>query len=115
MYGYDYKDGKLTVVPKEAEVGRMIFTDYLGGMGKAALAKKLARHGIPTKNGGKWNENTIVSILDNEKYIGDMCLQKFYTVDSVTKLQKINRGMLPKFYVEGTHEAIIDKDTFDAV
>ena len=65
MYGYDNKNGKLTVVPKEAEVVRMIFTDYLGGMGKAALAKKLARLGIPTKNGGKWNENTVIGILDN--------------------------------------------------
>ena len=115
MFGYVLKDGKLTIIPKEAEAVRMIFADYLGGMGKAAIAKKLTRLGVPAKNGCIWNENSVVGILDNEKYIGDMCLQKFYTVDSVTKLQKVNRGTLPKFYVEGTHEAIIDKATFDAV
>ena len=115
MYGYDYKKGHLTVIPEEAEVVRMIFADYLGGMGRNAIMKKLARLGIPTKTGGRWSETTISSILKNEKFIGDMMLQKGFVSDHITKRVKPNRGELPKYYVEGTHEAIIDKEIFEAV
>ena len=114
VYGYEYKNGLLTVIPEEAEVVRMIFSDYLGGMGKNAIMRKLERLYVPTKNGGRWTENTVASILKNEKHIGDTCLQKGFIADHITKRHKPNRGELPKYYVEGTHEAIIDKETFDA-
>lgn len=115
VYGYDYKNGRLTVIPEEAEVVRMIFTDYLGGMGRNAIMKKLTRLAVPTKTGGRWSESTVMSMLSNEKYIGDMMLQKGYVADHITKRIKPNRGELPMYYVEGTHEAIIDKETFEAV
>lgn len=115
IYGYDYKKGHLTVIPEEAVVVRMIFADYLSGMGRNAIMKKLTRLGIPTKNGGRWSETTVGSILCNEKFIGDMMLQKGYVADHITKRIKPNRGELPMYYVEGTHEAIIDKETFEAV
>ncbi|PKK40483.1 Resolvase domain-containing protein [Clostridiaceae bacterium JG1575] len=115
VYGYDYKNGRLTVIPEEAEVVRMIFTDYLGGMGRNAIMKKLTRLAVPTKTGGHWSESTVMSMLSNEKYIGDMMLQKGYVADHITKRIKPNRGELPMYYVEGTHEAIIDKETFEAV
>lgn len=115
VYGYDYKNGRLTVIPEEAAVVRMIFTDYLGGMGRNAIMKKLTRLAVPTKTGGHWSESTVMSMLSNEKYIGDMMLQKGYVADHITKRIKPNRGELPMYYVEGTHEAIIDKETFEAV
>lgn len=93
----------------------MIFTDYLSGLGKNAIMKKLTRLGVPTKCGGRWSETTAGSILKNEKFIGDMCLQKGYIDDHLKKHWKQNNGELPKFYVEGSHEAIIDRDTFEAV
>ncbi len=115
LYGYDYKDGQLTVVPEEAEVVRLIFAWYLDGMGKPGISKRLTQLGIPAKCGGRWNESTVYGILANEKYLGDMCLQKTYTTDHITKRQRPNKGELPKYYVEGSHEAIIDRDTFEAV
>jgi hypothetical protein len=93
----------------------MIFADYLSGLGKNAIMKKLIRLGVPTKCGGRWSESTVGSILTNEKFIGDMCLQKGFVADHITKRQKPNKGELPMFYVEGNHEAIIDKATFEAV
>ena len=115
VYGYDYNAGKLTVIPEEADVVRMIFADYLSGLGKNAIMKKLIRLGIPTKCGGRWSGNSVVSILTNEKFIGDMCLQKGFVIDHITKSRKHNKGELAKYYVEDNHEAIIDKETFEAV
>ena len=115
IYGYEYNKGNLIVIPEESEVVRMIFNDYLDGMGRNAIMKKLIRLGIPAVCGEPWAENTISRMLRNEKYIGDMCLQKGFITDHITKRYKENKGELPKFYVEGSHEAIIDKKTFEAV
>jgi len=51
-------------------------------------------------------------ILSNEKYIGDALLQKNYTVDILEKKREANKGQVPKYYVEDSHEAIIPKDIF---
>lgn len=115
IYGYDYNNGALTIIPEEAEVVRMIFSDYLGGMGKNAIMKKLVRFGIPTKCGGRWNESTVQSILTNEKFIGDLCLQKKFVADHISKRSVCNTGQLPKYYIDDNHDAIIDRATFEAV
>jgi len=115
VYGYDYQNGNFIIIEEEAEVVRMIFSDYLDGMGRNAIMKKLTRLGIPTKTGGRWTEKTVLSILKNEKYIGDMLLQKGYVLDHISKKKQVNRGELPKYYVEGSHEGIVEKATFEFV
>lgn len=77
--------------------------------------KKLTQLGIPTKNGGRWSESTVGSILRNEKMVGDMRLQKGFVVDHITKRHKKNEGELEQFYVEDNHAPIIDRTTFEAV
>lgn len=54
-------------------------------------------------------------MLKNEKHKGDALLQKSYTVDFLTKKKVINKGEVPQYYVEESHPAIIDKDTWEAV
>jgi len=115
IYGYECKTGQLSIIPAEAEIVRMIYADYLSGLGKNAIMKKLDRLGIPAKSGGRWSETTVGSILANEKYIGDMCLQKSFVKDHISKRQRPNHGELPKYYVTGSHDAIIDPETFKAV
>ena len=56
-----------------------------------------------------------MSVLRNEKYTGNILLQKTFISDHLTKKKRVNRGELPQYYVEGSHEAIIDKATFDRV
>lgn len=52
---------------------------------------------IPTPAGKeKWAGSTIKSILTNEKYKGDALLQKKFTVDFLTKKQKVNEGEIPQ-------------------
>ena len=53
-----------------------------------------------------------MKMLRNEKYMGDALLQKTYTVDFMTKKKVINNGIVPQYYVEDDHEAIIPKELF---
>jgi len=114
MYGYDVVKGVFTVVPGEAEVVRRIFHMYLEGMGRIRIMKTLNRAGIPAPEGGKWNHSVIDMILRNEKYAGDLLLQKYYTNNHVEKKTMANNGELPQYFVAADHQPIIDRATFDA-
>jgi DNA invertase Pin-like site-specific DNA recombinase len=113
--GYKLVDGTFIIVPEEAEIVRMIFADFLGGMGRMAIAKKLNALGISAKHGGNWNDNTICTMLRNEKYKGDLLLQKSFVEDHISKKKRINKGELPMYYIEDNHEPIIGKETFQRV
>ena len=77
------------------------------------IAKGLEADGILTGAGKtKWWTSTINKILRNEKYIGDALLQKTYTTDFLNKTRVKNNGIVPQYYVEENHEAIIPKDIF---
>jgi len=115
MLGYKLVDGVLTVIPREAVIVRQIFKDYLSGMGKLRIVKRLTQLSVPAKNQGRWNPNTITSILTNDKYTGHMVLQKTFRLDHISKKQCINKGELPKYHVKNSHEAIIDEETFALV
>ena len=109
MLGYKLIEGKLHIIPEEAEIVRRIFTDYLSGMGLLVIMKKLRAEGVTISRTG------LAKMLRNEKYTGNMLLQKTYCVDHLSKQKKINRGELPQFFVEDSHEAIIPQETFEAV
>jgi hypothetical protein len=115
LLGYKLVNGTFIVVPEEAETVRMIFASFLGGMGKNAIMKKLTAMGVPTKYGGHWSESVIDRMLRNEKYKGDLLLQKEFIADHVSKKRRKNLGELPMYYVENAHEPIIDRAVFDRV
>ena len=62
--------------------------------------------------GKKWHTSTINKILRNEKHIGDALLQKTYTTDFLNKTRVKNNGLVPQYYVEDNHEAIIPKEIY---
>lgn len=108
------EDGLPKIVEKEAEVVRSIYKQFLEGKTPAGIAKQLTDNHIPTPAGKeKWQPSTVESILTNEKYKGDAILQKRFTVDFLTKKQKINGGEVPQYYVENSHPAIISSEVFD--
>lgn len=115
LIGYRIKDGKYTIVADEAETVRSIHDMYLGGMGTLAIAKHLNESSIPTKRGGVWNPNTIVKILKNVSYTGNLLLQKTYRENYLTKRTLVNHGEKPKYRATDTHEPIIPLATFEAV
>jgi site-specific DNA recombinase len=115
--GYEKgEDGRPAIVESEAVIVRMIYRLFMEGMTPSAIAKRLMEAGILTP-GGKmvWQVSTVKSILTNEKYRGDAILQKSFTVDFLTKKKKANEGEVPKYFVENSHDAIIDPVEFDAV
>lgn len=115
--GYEKgEDGNLKVVPEQAETVRLIYKLFLEGKTTQAIANFLMEHNIlsPAEK-QTWRSSTISSILSNEKYKGDALLQKRFTADFLTKELRVNNGEVPQYYVEGSHEAIIDPDDFQAV
>ena len=115
MLGYRLIDGTYYIVPEEAGTVRQIFADYLGGMGTLAIAKKLYQSGIPAPFSFVWRASSVRRILRNDTYTGSMTLQKTFSSDHISKTKRINRGELPMYRVESSHEAIIDKTVFEAV
>lgn len=110
------EDGAIVVDQDEAKTVRYIFQQALIGKSPYHIAKDLTEQVIPSPSGkSHWNATTIKRMLRNEKYKGDALLQKTYTTDFLTKKKNINRGELPQYYVENNHEAIVDRETFDAV
>lgn len=107
------EDGHLIIDPVEAEVVKHIFCEYLEGASLAGIGQGLQADGILTAAGkAKWRPETLKKILKNEKYIGDALLQKTYTVDFLTKKRVKNNGIVPQYYVENSHEAIIPRDLY---
>ncbi len=109
LLGYKQVNGVFTVIPEEAILVRQIFDDYISGMGFTAIEKKLREQGV------KFTKTAISNLLRNEKYVGDMLLQKTLTLDHISKKQLKNQGQMPQFYVRDSHEAIISREKFAAV
>jgi len=107
--------GKLVIIPKEAEIVRLIFSEALKGSGGQSIANMLNEQKTRTKNGCEWTAEGVRRILTNEKYCGDLLLQKFYNEDHLTKRKRKNNGECPQVHVEDAHPAIIDRGTFEAV
>lgn len=109
-------EGKLVIDPVEAEVVKRIFREYINGKSLQKIAEGLMADGIKTAaNKDLWRGETIRKILANEKYMGDALLQKTYTVDVLNKKRVVNNGIVPQYYVENSHEAIISKELFHKV
>ncbi|KAF5067259.1 hypothetical protein DSECCO2_255510 [anaerobic digester metagenome] len=106
-------DGKLVVVPEEAEVVRKIFDLFLQGLVVSRIAKALEEQGIKTAtNNDKWHRSTIHKMLQCEKYMGDAMLQKTYTVDFLSKKRVLNDGIAKRYYIKNNHEPIISREQY---
>ena len=108
--------GKLVVVPQKAEIVRKIFSLYLDGNGVRKIKRYLEENGIKTVTGKtEWSTSTIDRILSNEKYMGNLLLQKIYTPDFLIGKQKKNYREQSMFLIENAHEAIVSKEIFEEV
>ena len=116
LYGYRKgADGRPEIIPEQAGVVRKIYDLFLSGTPIRGILEYLNANNIPNISGGsQWAKNAVNSILINEKYCGDVLLQKTYIDDCINKKVKKNTGQLPMYLVQNHHEGIISRETFDA-
>lgn len=120
VYGYTLtSDGKMVVVEDEAEVVRSIFNHYLyDGMGSSKIAQELNSNGIPTLKGKLWGPQTILRMLRNEKYVGDLTQWKVCCTNYLTKKTETNKGNhpdMPLITIKNHHDPIISREVWDGV
>ena len=124
LLGYNRTaEGSLEIVPGEADIVRRIFRDYLDGYSAKHIAQRLIEEGV---DGSKttatgltfnrhWNYEGVCDILSNEKYGGTLLLQKYYTVDFLTKKVVPNQGQVPQYLVENNHDPIVPVEIYNQV
>jgi DNA invertase Pin-like site-specific DNA recombinase len=115
ILGYSRNEqGDIIVVEKEATIVRKIFDLYTNGMSQRKIAEHLNELGYKTKfKGVAYHKTGISGILNNEKYTGNSLLQKTTYKDVGTR-KKINyQDVLPRYYIENSHPAIIKQEQFE--
>ncbi len=113
--GY-YRDyaGRVKIEPAEAEIVHFIYDSFVEGVSPQSIADSLTEQGIRSPKGmEKWGQSTIRSILKNEKYCGDVLYQKTYTKDYLTHKSVANKDVLPQWYWENNHPAIIKREQWN--
>ena len=117
LYAYEKgEDGKPKIIQEQADVVRSIYDQYLSGASLRMIKDRLEAEQIPNVTGGsQWTITAIRSILTNEKYCGDVLLQKTYISDCISRKVIRNTGQLPMYLVQNHHEGIVERKTFDAV
>lgn len=110
-YGYTFDSyGNYAIIPEEADIVRFIFESVVSGMGVHKIGKELDSRGVQTRKGGKWSTTTIMGILNNEKYVGDVRYNKTYTDDNFRRHR--NKGDVDSPEIKDHHEAIISRELY---
>ena len=114
--GYRLVDGTFWIDEAEEQIVKRIFYMYMSGMGRVAIAKRLNEEGVPTRLGrAKWHPGSILAIISNDKYQGDLKLQKTFSESYITKKQLTNHGERPIYMVKNAHDPIIERTAFAKV
>ena len=116
LFGYEKgEDGKPKINEEQAEIVRGIYDRFLSGQSLRMIKEWLERDGILTAGGkAEWSHIVIRGILTNEKYCGDVLMQKTFVTDCIDKKTVRNTGQLPMYLIQNNHEGIISRDTFHA-
>ena len=117
LYAYQRgADGNPEIIPDQAEIVREIYARYLAGASLRMIQDWLIESKISSgREKNDWTHAAIKGILTNEKYCGDVLMQKTYTTDCITHKTVKNNGERPMYLVQNNHPAIVDRETYDAV
>lgn len=106
---------KITINQREADVVKLIFKSYLDGYSYRQIATILEERGICSPKGmPTWKSSTVEIILKNEKYKGDLHLQK-ETYNDIKFRKRIPNTTGKQYYIEDHHKAIISKSEWNRV
>ena len=117
LLGYEKgPDGEMVVNAEQAETVRKIYELYLSGQTLRNIKETLETGGFKNSAGTtEWTTSNLRTILSDEKYCGDVLLQKTFIRDCISKQVIRNTGQLPMYLIQNHHEAIISREQFDAV
>ena len=117
LYGYKKDENeKFCIIPEQAEVVREIYERYKNGASLRNLKDWLESNHIKTVLGTEeWSVSAIKGILTNEKYCGDVLLQKTFCTDVISKKIVKNIGQMTQYYMPDHHEGIVSKEKYQAV
>ena len=111
-YEYDTKTQVFTINEKEAEIVRYVFQQYNKGIGSRTIARELTEKGYKPLRAEKWSWNSVIAIIKNVKYKGDLEMGKTYVTDPISKKRLNNLGEKDSYYVENNHIPIISAEDF---
>lgn len=116
LLGYDVdEDGNLVINKEEAETVRLCYYLFLNGFPTAEIAEILMQLKRKTKLGNtKWSSGTVGSLLRNERYCGDVLSRKTFTPNYLDHKSKKNRHDRNQYRQTNHHEAIVDRDIYNA-
>ncbi|MDD3860354.1 MAG: recombinase family protein [Bacteroidales bacterium] len=115
VYGFDRDTvtGEIFIREDEAPVVRRIYDEFMTGVNTQQISNRLNEDGVPThRKGAKWHNKTVINILQNEKYCGDVLFQKTFSPGALCHCKQ-NRGELPQYLVRDAIPAIIDKKQWE--
>lgn len=115
IFGYRWEGDHLVIVQEEAKIVKLIYENYMKGISAERTEKQLEEMNVKSYKGGHFGASSIRHILYNVTYTGNLLFQKEYIVDPISKKSKLNKGELPQYFVENTHEPIISMEQFVAV
>ncbi|GGC96320.1 recombinase family protein [Enterococcus wangshanyuanii] len=111
LLGYTKDDfGKVIIDEEEAEVVRFIYRTFIDGASFSLIARLLTQSKVPTPTGRNiWSPTTVGNILKNEKYCGDVIMQKSYTIDCFSHRRRKNNGEKRKYILRDAIPPIVSK------
>lgn len=112
LLGYDTDENKnMIIVEEEAVIVRFIYQQFIKGYSVQQIAEMLTANKIPTVKGKEiWSCSTVRNILRNERYCGDVLMQKTVTVDCLSHRSVKNTGQEKQYRMTDHHPAIISKE-----
>lgn len=114
LLGYDTdEDGNMVIISQEAEIVRTIYKSFIQGVHPSLIAIRLNGLGLKTVFGNDWSSGSVKNILRNEKYCGDVLMQKTITIDYLSHASKVNEGEAEQYYIADHHDPIVTREIWE--
>lgn len=114
-YGHNVESGEVYIIESEAIIVKEIFSLYLEGYGVDLISRVLNEKGYRTIKKNSWTGNSVLNVLRNDMYIGDVTFNKYFISDPLEKNKLINLGEVDMVTVHFHHTAIIERNDFEEV
>lgn len=115
LYGYIRNERKLTPNPETRRTVVMMYKMRANGCSIQRIIDRLHELHIPSPTGKEnWSYSTVYYILTNERYVGDVRMQKTVVVD-IFSHKSVKNNSVRSYFKKSYHEGIVDRVLWLAV